>query len=160
MNLARHFSSQPKNGQVGVTSSVCSATDGRRPWEALGPGVMHRWPSWWDAFSLLCPFLPVMVREEVSGGADLTLMPLKYLLVSLCNREVTDLKPWASATPAWRPPSIEFIFHSHFLFLTASDICCPLPAAIKKKLPFQTTISFKKNESVSRKISGKQQYKI
>lgn len=67
MNLARHFSSQLKNGQVGVTRSVCSATDGRRPWEALRPGVMHRWPSWWDAFSLLCPFLPVMVREKVSG---------------------------------------------------------------------------------------------
>lgn len=68
MNLARHFSSHLKNGQVGVTSSVCSATDGvsyrwyftdgkihplaitgpvsptdgRRPGEARRPGVTLR----------------------------------------------------------------------------------------------------------------------
>lgn len=144
MGLARHFSSHLKNGQVGVTSSVCLATDGRRRWEALRPGAMHRWPSWRAAYAFLCPFSQWLSGRKSRGGTGLTLMRLEYLLVSLCNREVIDLRPWASATPAWRPPSVEFIFHSHFLFLTTSDICCPLLVAIikKKKLPFQTTIRF------------------
>lgn len=48
---------------------------------------------WRAASAFLCPFSQWLLGRKSRGGAGLTLMPLEYLFVSLCNREVADLRP-------------------------------------------------------------------
>lgn len=144
MNLAKRFSSQPKKGQVGVTSSVCSATDGRRPWEALGPGVLHRWPSWWDTFSLLCPSLPVMGRENVSRWCwpDFN---ATQILACLTLQQRSDRSQALSLSDTSMETPFHRIYFSQSLSILDNEwYMLSITGSNKKKLPFQTTISLKK----------------
>lgn len=115
---------QPSKSMIWGKQSDSGERAGRMPpapWWQMALGG-----PWGQQLPLAVPVTPV----TLFGERESRMRPQAALTPAFLLCAETALRLQALGTPAWRPPPSGFIFRSHFLFLAASDTCCPVPAVI------------------------------